>query len=143
MKQPVPIFEAHTVKGKLKMLDHVRAGIKRWISTFKDGTKVEIVIRKYRKKRTILQNAYYWAVVVPILADYFGHDNPDDMHNDLKREFNPIKSKIDPSELIGGTTTTLSTEEFFSSETSYIERICRWSAEQGIYIPPPEKVERG
>ena len=141
MKQPTPIFEAHTVKGKLKMLDHVRAGIKRWISTFADGTKVEITIKKYRKKRTNLQNSYYWAVVIPILADHVGHDNPEDMHEDLKLYFNPIKSKLNPSNKIGGTTTKLSTEEFFSAETSYVERICRWASEQGVFIPPPERVE--
>lgn len=142
MKQPTPVFEAHIEKGKLKMLDFAREGMKRWVATFKDGTNVDVVIRKHRKKRTTLQNSYYWAVVIPILANHFGHDNAEDMHEDLKRAFNPVPSKIDPNERIGGSTTKMSTEEFFSDETSYVERICRWAAmEHEVYIPPPEKVE--
>ena len=142
MKQPTPIFESHVVKGKLKTLDHVKAAIRRWVSTFKDGTKLEIIIRKATNKRSNEQNKYYWGVVIPILADYFGHDNPNDMHEDLKLEFNPVESKIKPGTKIGGTTTKLSTVDFFSAEDSYIERICRWAAsEYGIKIPPPNKVE--
>lgn len=140
MKQPIPMFEADIVGHKLRLQDHVKAAINRWVSTFKNGTHVEIIIRKYRKNRTNLQNQYYWGVVVPILADFFGHDNPEDMHEDLKLLFNPIESKVVPGKTIGGTTTKMSTEEFFCNETSYIERICRWaSMEYGIYIPPPKR----
>jgi len=142
MKQPTPIFEYHVVNGKLKSLNHVKDALFRWISTFKDGTKLDVVIRKHKEKRTNLQNRYYWGVVIPILSDYFGHDNPEDMHEDLKTEFNPIESKVKPGTKIGGTTTKLSTVDFFSAETSYVERICRWAAsEHGIYIPPPTKAE--
>ena len=142
MKLPIPIFEGHVVKKKLKLLDHVKKGINLWVSTFKNGTKLDITIRKQKVKRTNLQNRYYWGVVVPILADHFGHDNPEDMHEDLKQEFNPIESKIDPTKIIGGSTTKLSTVEFFSAEDSYIERICRRAVmDWEVYIPPPEKSE--
>ena len=143
MKQVVPIFEADVVDGKPKILDHVRQAMARWFQTFRTGTHIDIIIRKHRSKRTELQNSYYWSVVVPILALHFGHDNPEDMHEDLKLEHNPIESKITPGKIIGGTTTTLSTVEFMSAEDSYVERICRWAAsEHGVYIPPPEKAEK-
>lgn len=142
MKLPIPIFEGHVVKKKLKLLDHVKKAINLWVSTFKNGTKLDITIRKQKVKRTNLQNRYYWGVVVPILADHFGHDNPEDIHSDLKLKFNPKPSKITPENTIGGSTTKLSTVEFFSAEDSYVERICRWaSVEHGVYIPPPEKSE--
>jgi len=141
MKQPIPIFEGDVVDQKLKLQDHVKEAIARWVRTFKAGTHLDIVIRKHKTKRTLKQNAYYWDVVVPILADEIGHDNPEDMHEDLKLEFNPVESKITPGKMIGGSTTKLSTEEFFCGETSYVERICRWAAELGIYIPPPTKAE--
>jgi len=141
MKQPVPIFEGDVVDRKLKLQDHVKESIARWVSTFKTGTHLDIIIRKHKTKRTLKQNAYYWDVVVPILADYIGHDNPEDMHEDLKLEFNPVESKITPGKMIGGSTTKLSTEEFFCGETSYVARICRWGADQGVYIPPPQKSE--
>jgi len=142
MKQPIPRFYGKINKGKLDIVDHEREAIKRWCRTFKEGTKVDITIRKHSSKRTSLQNSYYWGVVIPILSDYFGHDNPEDMHEDLKLKFNPSESKIEPGKIIGGTTTKMSTIEFMVAEDSYIERICRWaSMEYQIYIPPPKKVK--
>jgi len=144
MKNPIPIFEGDIVDRKLKLQDHVKTSIQRWVMTFKNGTHVDITIRKHNEKRTNNQNAYYWGIVIPILADYFGHDNPEDMHHDLKEKFNPIESKIEPGRMIGGSTTKLSTEEFFCGETSYVERICRWAVmEYEIFIPAPKKSEKG
>ena len=144
MKQPVPIFEAHAVGGKPKMLEHERKSMLRWVSSFPAGSRLDIVIRKHRNQRTSDQNRYYWGTVVPILADHFGHDHPEDMHEDLKQFFNPVPSKIDPKKMIGGTTTTMTTIDFYSAEDSYIERICRWAAvEHGIYIPPPDRSSEG
>jgi len=144
MANPVPKFEAHVVEKKMHMLDREKTALKRWISTFKNGTKLEMIVRKFKEKRTDEQNRYYWGVVVPILRLHFGHDNSESMHEDLKREFNPVKSKIDPQKIVGGTTTKLSTVDFFSADDSYVERIVRWAAtEHGVYIPPPERVEGG
>jgi len=144
MKQPVPVFQADVVDKKLKFFEHEKVAMARWISTFSNGTKIDIIIRKHSSKRTNEQNKYYWGVVIPILADFFGHDNAEDMHEDLKLKFNPAKSKIDQNKTIGGTTTKLSTVDFYSAEDSYIERICRWAAtEYQIFIPPPKKSEKG
>jgi len=142
MKQPIPIFQANIVAGKIKMLDHVKQAIIRWCMTFKTGAHVEIIIRKHRSKRTNDQNAYYFGVVVKILADHFGYE-PEECHEELKLLFNPIQSKIDPSRTIGGSTTKMSTVEFFHDEDSYVERIARWAAtEHQVFIPPPEKAEK-
>ncbi len=142
IKQPTPIFNAFVDdKGKMKMLPYVRESMLRWISTLRG--EIDFTIKKHRKNRTVDQNSYYWGVVLPILAEYFGHDNPDNMHTDLKRKFNPVESKINPGEIIGGSTTKLSTVEFMAADDSYVERICRWAAmEYEIYIPPPKKVEK-
>jgi len=142
MKQPLPVFEGDIVDSKLKLSEREKESMRRWCATFKNGTHVDITIKKHRSQRSSDQNAYYWGVVIPILADYFGHDNPEDMHEDLKLKFNPVKSKIDSDKIIGGSTAKMSTEEFFCYETSYVERICRWaSMEYGVYIPPPQKRE--
>lgn len=138
MKQPIPIFEGDILDGKLKLLGHVRTAMARWCQTFKTGSHVDITIRKHKSQRSNDQNAYYWGVVVAILASHFGYE-PDEMHEELKFMFNPIPSKIEPSRKIGGSTAKMSTVEFFSDETSYVERICRWAAsEHGVYIPPPK-----
>jgi len=143
MKQPIPRFYGVIKKGKLDIVDHEREAMGRWCRTFKDGTRVDIVIRKHSEKRTDQQNKYYWGTVVPILAEYFGHDNKEDLHNDLKLKFNPVESKIQKGSVIGGTTTKMSTTEFMASDDSYVEKICRWAAtEFGIYIPPPKRVDQ-
>jgi len=144
LKQPIPRFFGVIKKGKLDIVDHEKDAIKRWCRTFKDDTKIDVTIRKHSSKRTNEQNKYYWGVVIPILGDYFGHDNPEDMHEDLKQKFNPTESKIEAGKMIGGTTTKLSTIDFMVAEDSYIERICRWASDEfQIYIPPPKRVEKG
>jgi len=140
VKQPIPKFTGHIEAGKLKLTGYHRIALDRYLRTFKNKTKVDVVIRKHRSQRTTDQNNYYWGVVVKILGDHFGYD-PEDMHTELKRLFNPVKSKID-GQVIGGTTTKMNTVEFFHDEDSYVERICRWAAiEHQVYIPPPQKVE--
>lgn len=140
MKQPVPIFEGDIVNGKLIFNSWTRSAMARWIQTLKNGTHVDCTIRKHHSKRSNEQNRYYWGVVIAILSEHFGYD-PEEMHEEMKLMFNPIPSKIDPSRTIGGSTTKMDTVEFFSDEQSYVERICRWAAEQHeVFIPPPEGV---
>lgn len=137
MAQPIPIFEGFINRGKLKILDHQKKAIARWCSTFKNGTNLDITVRKHSSKRSNQQNKYYWGVVVNILGNHFGYD-PEEMHEELKYLFNSIHSRIDPKREIGSSTTKLSTEEF----VDYTERICRWAAmECQVYVPPPEKAE--
>lgn len=141
MKQPDPIFEGDIIDGKLKLIGHVKESISRWCRTFKTGTHVDLIIRKHKSKRSTDQNAYYWGVVLPIIAQHFGYE-VEELHEEMKLMFNPVQSKIDPSRKIGGSTAKMSTVEFFSDETSYVERICRWAAtEHGLFIPPPTKAE--
>lgn len=141
MKQPIPVFAGDIVDKKLKMLNRERKALLLWCNTFPNGTHVDITIRKHKTTRSTLQNSYYWGAVLPILADYFGYDNTVDIHEEMKMKFNPIPSKIDKGKMIGGSTTRLSTVEFFSAEDSYINRIRRWAAmDFSIYIPDPEKI---
>ena len=137
MKQHIPVFEGHVVDGKMKMLDHVRAGLKRWMATFKEGTKVDVVIRKHRKKRTNLQNSYYWGVVLLILSNEFGYET-EEMHMVLREKFLRIHDDKHPDFVIAKSTTKLSTIEF----SEYIDKIQRWAAvEHQTYIPDPESME--
>lgn len=137
MKQPIPIFEAHVVKKKLKLLDHVKKAIALWVSTFKDGTKLDITIRKQKIKRSNLQNRYYWGVVVEILSNEFGYE-PDEMHMVLREKFLRIHDEKHPDFVIAKSTAKLNTLDFID----YIEKIQRWAAiEHQTYIPDPEKID--
>ncbi len=59
----------------------------------KDETKIKLTIERDIKRRTSgkdwessNENGYYWAVVIPILSEYFGY-LPDETHEALKLKF--------------------------------------------------------
>jgi hypothetical protein len=93
--------------------------------------------------RTLDQNEYYWAVVVPLVRDgliELGHDdvkNDADAHLKMKNQF---IGKVDPDffsllEKRKLTTTTLCTIQF----SNYLEMIFQWSAEY-LCVPIPNPV---
>lgn len=124
-----------TKDRKLKLFK--RNTFDRALLTFPPDQLVTLTISKARKDRTDKQNAYYWGVVVKILADHFGYEQ-EEMHTELKRMFNPQASRLTVGETYGGSTRKLSTTEF----NDYIDRIVRWAAvENQIVIPDPNEVE--
>lgn len=137
MKQPTPKFLACATKGKLTILPYIKKAMALWIRTFKDGTEVEISIKKVSKKRSNKQNSFYWGVVILILSDHFGYD-PDEMHMVLREKFLRIHDDKHPDFVIAKSTTKLTTIEF----VDYIERIQRWAAtEHQTYIPDPNQAD--
>lgn len=110
---------AQVVDGRLT-LDDPNA-FKAWVATM-DGQRVTVTVTK--GQRSHAQNRYYQGVVVPLLAEQTGYEQPE-MHEVLKAEFLPYGH---------ASTATLTTAEF----TEYVERICRWAAEKlDCIIPPP------
>jgi hypothetical protein len=102
------------------------------------GKRVELSIRPETKQRSNNQNAYYWGVVVKMIADEIGEDT-ETVHELLKDKFNrsEIIIKGNP-ETVSKSTTELSTEEF----NQYIEKIQIWAANfLGITIPDPNQTE--
>jgi hypothetical protein len=137
----VPVFNCRVKGGNLDILPYEKVRIQRFVQAMPEGTRLELILRKYKRLVTNDQRGYYWGVVVPILAEYFGHDNKQDMHEDLKIYFNPAQSRINPEDIVGGSTTKLSSENFYGAENSYVKRIVRWAAQEyGINIPDPDEV---
>lgn len=97
------------------------------------------------KKRSLLQNAYYHAVVVPMIkeglreAGYNEVKTNEDAHEVLKHLFlkKQIKSEKSDEEItIAGSTTKLSTADF----NKFLEEIWQWASEYlGITIPEPNQ----
>jgi hypothetical protein len=97
-----------------------------------------VVVIKKRGKRSILQNAYYWGVVVKEIQLRFrelGHDvETDDVHEFLKQKFHSEKIVTPQAEVIEvpKSTTEMNKGEF----SEYVERIKEWaSCTLEIYIP--------
>lgn len=117
-----PIFYGKVDKGKIKLDNRdlftgYLAGL--------TGKRVKLVLEEYTGNRTDRQNAYYWAVVVPMIGDYLGYTD-DEMHQEIKRKF--------------GVTSTakMKVGEF----KEFVDKVVRWAAvEFSISIPDPESVE--
>jgi len=105
------------------------------LAKFKDGTDVELQIRKPKRSRSLPQNAYYHAVVVMLISEATGFTR-EETHNTLKMKFLTDMvhgSKTDLPRM--KSTTELSTIEF----CEYIEQIQIFAAEfLDLFIPDPE-----
>lgn len=104
------------------------------------GRDVWLTVVRQSKPHTSNQRAYYWAVVVDMVAASIG-ESREETHELLKAKFLPERE----IELLGGkkltmppSTKLLSTEEY----SAYIERIRVWSAQWlGVSIPDASQVE--
>ena len=128
-------FQGSIEKGH--KLDFPRDRFKRCLLAFNEGQLVTITIAVSHKDRSLSQNSYYWGVVIQYISDFTGYE-PNELHDELKRKFNPQASRLTNGETYGGSTTKLSTGEF----KDYVERIVRWAAmELHVFIPDPNEVE--
>ena len=123
--QNAPIFAGRVEKGKLQ-IRNVKA-FTDWLSCLKGD--VQIIVKKKRKDRTLLQNAYYW-VCMTIIANELGY-LPEEIHATFKAMFLVDRSGKMP---VVRSTTRLNTVEF----SEYFERIALQAAELGIVLPDPE-----
>jgi len=112
------------------------------------GKQIEVVFRRKKKHRTPSQNAYYWAVVVPLILEEFvnlGNDlqvgnkeHIDLIHDMLKGMFLEAKEVVDADGVaikLPPTTKDLSTVQFME----YLEKVCQFAAERlQLVIPEPE-----
>ena len=106
----------------------------------------EVVIRLAR--RTNPQNAHYWGVVVPMVADHLtekhGFPFTTDMAHDLmKSQFLPASfhttCPLTDRVFYGSTTNLAKSGDSEDSWQTYITKIQAWSAKSGLYIPDPNE----
>lgn len=101
-----------------------------------EDTRVEVTVQKYRKSRSLQQNAYYWGVLIDILANYTGYE-PDEMHDALRWQFLRVHRGNGLPDTVKSTT-ALTTAEF----EEYLEKVRRWAAtDHSVYVPEPNEVE--
>ncbi len=127
---------ARVADGKL---DLDRARLKSALASMGDGPVV-LTIARQKSKRSIQANAYYWSVVVKMIADETGQD-AESVHEFLKREANAQhvemvnKATGEVYEAwIGASTAVLNVGDFYS----YVERCRAWAGQfLGLEIPDP------
>ncbi len=102
-----------------------------------DGKQWEITVKRWRKKRTLNQNALYWKWIEEIvghISDATGYER-DEVHEYLKQRFlAPKLIEIDGVAIMRFTTTGCDTKGM----ANYMDRIYRWaSTELGLVLPQP------
>lgn len=106
-----------------------------------EGKQFEGVIEKKRVKRSLPQNAYYWAVVVPLIEERFKQLGHNEITKQLTHEF--LKGKFLYHEIITEHSEVIhlpkGTSETTKSEfMDYIAKVQQWAAETlDLIIPEP------
>ncbi len=125
-----PIFRCNVEDGKLTLRN--KELFDKYLLSLRG--ECEIIVRKWRKRRSTKQNAYYFGVVIPLLCEYFGYTD-DEMHEALKIKFLSKEGVKLPTTR---STASLSTIEF----EYYIAKIKQWALEENnLLIPEPGQVE--
>lgn len=128
------IFYGMVEAGKL-ILEN-RLGFRDHIAQF-NGQRVALDLDQYRDTRSERQNKYYWGVVAPLFAEFFGM-TPEEAHEALKWEHlrKTIKDRTGNERITIRSTSTMKTNEF----EEYMAMLRRWGAEEfGLNIPEPNE----
>jgi hypothetical protein len=128
------------VAGKLHVNASALSLLQEGVLTWPDGP-VTVTIEREQATRSPQANAYYWGVVVKILAEFTGH-TPDETHDVLKLKFLPKDvalatgmGEVVAEFVIGGSTRELTVGAFYD----YVERIRQWAFEAlDVDIPPAD-----
>lgn len=122
--------------GKLHIVH--RPLLDQWIRDNKNKSIVLRVERK-KKKRSVMQNAWYWGVCIPMIQyslNQLGNDfTAEDTHDAMKAKFNTIEIKVNGvCEEMVQSTTRLTTVEFMA----FTDRVMDWAkCFLNIEIPLP------
>lgn len=115
------------------------------LDSFDDGTELEIVVRRKKKKRSNAQNAYYHACIVPSVYDGLidaGYERKDldyeTVHEFLKSKF--LRRDVSNTEGEFITVPQSTSELSVSQMMDYIADIQKWAQEfLNITIEDPEQ----
>ncbi len=102
-----------------------------------EGHEIDLRLTRKRKTRSLSANAYYWGVVVALLAEHCGYE-PEEAHQALKMRF---LLKIG-NDMISTLPTVRSTADLDTVEfAAYLDQCIRLCAEMGIVVPDPGAAE--
>lgn len=139
MKKPIPKFIGYPKNGSMNIVNIGQW--QRYLHTL-DNIKCEIIVRRWRKKRSNPQNRYYFGVVCKIIGDHLGY-TVDEAHSAIGWEFLRVEEEGKPPYV--RSTTDLDTEEF----NEFLEQVKIWAAKGfgdseekgGVYIPDPNEAD--
>ena len=127
------VFTGALKSGKLELS---RIAIAKTLSQFED-CKVEVVIERVRKNRSIPQNKWYWSCIIPTIAKEIGEYDEEEIHAILKTMFNKKTMVVKGKEMeVVRDTKGLNVNDF----AEYCEKVRIWAAQfLNVSIPDPDK----
>lgn len=129
MSQKSKIWDGKVEFGRIVLED--RDGFHRLLESM-EGQEIEMTLQKFRRKRSLSQNAWYWGCIVPLLGEHIGYD-PEEMHEALKERFLRDRENERDGLVRIKSSAALNTAEF----SAYCEQCVRLAAEMGVIIPLP------
>jgi len=96
-----------------------------------ESLPLEVVIKPYKRNRTVEQNDYYWTVLTHISQET-GYTK-DDLHDMMRYKFLGMQKKEVAGVVIEYLPST--TKLKVGDMADYITQIDAWSAERGIALP--------
>lgn len=114
----------------------------RWVDVRRKlaGKRVEVVLRKPKSKRSLDQNAWWWGIAVPMIADELGYDKHehDAVHYALVSKCFGVKQDPKLGEVPNVRSSKLTVQQF----AELMEWSVRWAAEYcGVVLPLPGEAE--
>jgi hypothetical protein len=136
--KPVPVFPARVdAVGTLQISDTQKQQIRRWTKTLK-GHDVEVVIRKKSERRSLDANAYWWAIPVAIMAEFWG-ETPDRAHYLLLGEWKGYSDGPKGERIPNCCSSSKLTKEEFSALITWV--LDYGPSEWNVFIPAPNEAD--
>lgn len=140
MKPDFPPFPGRVRRsdGTLRLVD--RPGFDRALMAFA-GKPVELVLRAPRRKRSNLQNRWYFGCVLALLAEECGVDYDTREEREAFHDAVAFKFLALPNCPVTGSPRRLRTPQTTTAAFGhYVERVRRWAAEDfSLDIPDPKR----
>ena len=127
------------INKNCKLPDTVQLSLDVYLQATEDKL-ISITYQAVKPTRSLLQNKYYWGVVIAMLSKEIGY-SPEAMHEYMKEQFlTPIKVDMpDGGELEWRASTADLTTELFDS---YIQKIRIWAGDfLSLDIPLPNQTQ--
>lgn len=102
------------------------------------GKRIELVIRKPKSKRSLDQNAWWWGVAVPMIAESLGYDRHEyeQVHYALVSKCFGVRHDPRLGEVPNARSSQLTVQEF----ADLMDWSVRWAAEFcGVVLPLPNE----
>jgi len=108
-----------------------------------DGMQVEVTLEKKKKRRSLMQNAYYFGVLLPIIqqglldAGYrVGKEQTHDLLKSMFAKEEIVNESTGEIMTVIGSTANMTTVKMMD----YFSEITQWAAEYlGVHVPAPNE----